>query len=271
MAIAVCLALAVALIYLAAVSPSPRCRARAGHLKGIRYAHRGLFDASRGVPENSLAAFEAACQAGYGIELDVQITSDGQLVVFHDDTTSRMCGVDGRVWEQPLSALGALRLQGTEHAIPTFDEVLSLVAGRVPLLVEVKTSPRWQAATRLTAGRMRAYSGPYVMESFDPRIVRELRGLLPGVARGQLVSQEQPGGRFRQRALYFALGRLWLNALSRPDFIAFDAAMDASCTLRVQRALRTPTAVWTVRSQPLFDHFAARGDAVIFEGFIPRE
>jgi glycerophosphoryl diester phosphodiesterase len=102
---------------------------------GKKFAHRGLWDQAS--PENSLAAFQKAVDAGYGIEFDIHKTSDGHVVVFHDDTLTRMCGVDGKIEQMTLAQLRELRLKGTDQQIPTLEELLCLVDGRVPLLVEL--------------------------------------------------------------------------------------------------------------------------------------
>ncbi len=124
-------------IYIFLISPSWSAgRALDFFEKNRHFAHRGLH--GDGIPENSLAAFRRACEAGYGIELDVHLTADEKLVVFHDDTLTRMCGTDGTPEEKTLAELQELSLAGTDERIPSFDEVLALVSGRVPLIVELK-------------------------------------------------------------------------------------------------------------------------------------
>ena len=123
------------LLFLLLIKPSGR-REMMEKYKSLKFAHRGLHDATRA--ENSLSAFAAAADAGFAIELDVRLSSDGVLMVFHDDTLERMTGVGGRVDSKTAEELHSIRLGNTEDTIPTFDEVLGLVDGRVPLLVEIK-------------------------------------------------------------------------------------------------------------------------------------
>ena len=101
-------------------------------------AHRGLHDSAKGVPENSMAAFQLAIERGHAIELDLRITADRQVVVFHDDTLTRMCGVEGKVWEYTVEELQKLKLGKSNETIPTFAHVLEMVDGRVPLIIEYK-------------------------------------------------------------------------------------------------------------------------------------
>ena len=128
---------------------SPDC----GALMGYYYAHRGLHNLNEGVPENSMKAFRLAVEKGYGIELDVQLSADGIPVVFHDNTLARMCGVNRRVRELTLAELKALSLGGTKEQIPTFQEFLEMVDGRVPLIVEIKME-KWDARIPAAANEL---------------------------------------------------------------------------------------------------------------------
>lgn len=257
------------LLYLSLVSP----RARRRKFKApALLAHRGLHDNENGAPENSLAAFEAAARAGYGIELDVQLTADDRLVVFHDDQLNRVCGRDGNVQQMTLAELTGLALLGTDQKIPTLDEVLALVDGRVPLLIELKSCARVGLLARLTAERLRKYRGEYMIESFNPLALRALKRGDPTVVRGQLVQHFDPALKYAPYPMMLALSGLLLNCLSRPDFIAYDQRMDAGFTLWVQRHLfQTPLCVWTVRSQADYERLRSRAEMIIFEGFLPAD
>ncbi|MBQ9950920.1 MAG: glycerophosphodiester phosphodiesterase [Clostridia bacterium] len=241
---------------------APACgKRRAEHIRGAKYAHRGLHNAQ--VSENSLAAFERACQTGYGIELDVQLSRDGHVVVFHDDDLRRMTGDFRRVDEVDLAELQSLPLPDGSR-IPAFAEVLACVAGRVPLLVEIKNGRRNPELCKKVMAHLRAYAGEYVIESFNPLILLWLRRNAPDVVRGQLVS---PLSGYRKShiglAQAFALSTLLLNFLSRPDFVAYDVSALHFLAPRIQRTLfRTPMAAWTVRapSTPIPSR-----DALIFE------
>ena len=135
-------------------------------------AHRGLFDNESEAPENSIPAFQRAVQQGYGIELDVQLTTDNRLVVFHDETLQRMCGFDKKLTECSYDELKHYRLAKSDEKIPLFDEVLKVIDGKVPLIVEVKSEGDWKKTTQLMAERMGSYQGCYCMESFHPFAVK---------------------------------------------------------------------------------------------------
>lgn len=142
---------------------------------GVNHAHRGLHTKDKTVPENSLPAFRAAAEAGYGVELDIQLSRDGQVVVFHDDTLDRVCGVHGRVDEFTFEELRGMRLCGTQETIPLLTEVFEVMGGRTPMIIELKTGRRNDELCEKGLALMRAYNGPYCIESFDPRIVRWFR------------------------------------------------------------------------------------------------
>ncbi len=260
----VCAAAAVAaaaLVYL--VRPG---RAPAGHewFKRWHYAHRGLFSPSQQPPENSLAAFEAAIGAGYGFELDVALTADQQVIVFHDDTLRRLCGVEGWVWQQTAASLAPLRLAGSDQAIPLFADVLALTNGQVPIIVEVKPSPLRRQLCEQVARALDDYTGPVCVESFDPRIVHWFRRNRPRLLRGQLAGRRDPALRGR-RLEWFLLRHLWVNVLSRPHFIAYRVQDADGWMLRLCRRLGASAVAWTVRDQSGYLNARRRFDAMIFE------
>lgn len=258
--------LIVAAVSLYLTCPNPR-RSRMARWRGEPFAHRGLHDVDAGVVENTLPAFEAACRAGVGMELDVQLTRDGRLVVFHDDTLKRLAGDPRRVDQCTLEELRAIRLMGLDGArIPTFDEVLQTVDGRAPLLVELKSG---RSNARLCAdvrARLRDYPGEYLVESFNPLIVGWFRLRAPEIVRGQLVS---PMRDYRPQAngvSGFFMAGLMLNFLTRPDFVAYDANARRFFSPHFQRVLfRTPMAAWTVHTGALAALVARRGEICIFE------
>jgi glycerophosphoryl diester phosphodiesterase len=137
-------------------------------------AHRGLHAAHDGRPENSLAAFAYACERGFPAELDARLTRDGEVVVFHDRTLRRMTGADGRVEDRDAADVRALRLLGTRERVPLLRDVLELVDGRVPLLVEVKAGAPYPALERAVLGALDCYAGEVAIQSFKPRMLREL-------------------------------------------------------------------------------------------------
>lgn len=261
--------LLIALIALAVflLAPAPK-RRRADGWRTVSFAHRGLHDEAR--MENTLEAFDAACEHGFGIELDVQLSRDGTVVVFHDDQLGRMTGDPRRVDEVPLSELKSLSLKGCGR-IPTLAEALTCIDGRVPLLVEIKNGRRNAELCKKTLDQLRAYGGEYVVESFNPLILRWLKTHSPQTIRGQLV-----GARFSYLATMgpitaFLLSRLLLNFLARPDFVAYDVSAAHFSAPEIQRHLfHTPLAAWTVRDEATWRECIERGESPIFEGFIPR-
>ncbi len=242
---------------------------RAGKKKapfvGRSFAHRGLHTEDRSVPENSLAAFRRAVEAGYGIELDVQLSREGEVVVFHDDTLDRVCGVPGRVDARSLPALRRLRLCGTEEGIPLFSEVLRLVAGRVPLIVELKTGHRNRLLCEKALAYLRRYEGPACIESFDPRIVAWFRFHAPERFRGQLAQlPEEYRKDGMNPAVAFALGNTLLNAAARPEFIAYRIG-PRPLPVRLAERLGAVPVGWTSHEP---GNEEGRG-AVIFEFYTP--
>ena len=216
-------------------------------LAGFRYAHRGLH--GPGVPENSLAAFRRAVEAGYGAELDVRLTADGRLAVFHDASLERMCGVPGRVAEKTAAELSVLRLDGTEERIPFLEEVLPLFAGRAPLIVELKTDRRNAAVLARTALEcLDRFSIDYGVESFDPRPLLWLRRRRPDVLRGQLSQSFWRHGAGQRLWNRLALTNLFYNAFTRPDFVAYRFQDRERLAVRLCRRWGMRMAYWTIRS-----------------------
>ena len=230
-------------------------------------AHRGLYGADQNPPENTLPAFAAAAEAGYGIELDVQLTRDGEVVVFHDDYLNRACGTETRVDAYTLAELRGMPLFGSGETMPLFSQVLAEVNGRVPLLVELKTGPRNAELCEKTLALLKDYGGDYCIESFDPRIIAWFRRHAPEILRGQLSQQycEYRGFGFG-RAKSFLLSRCLLNCIARPGFIAYRTGKrPVSVNLALQ--LGAMHFAWTVREQK----YISGCDAAIFEHFTPEK
>lgn len=249
-------------------------RGRSGHpglqaLRGWSYAHRGLH--SEGIPENSMAAFEAARDAGYGVELDVHLMADGNLAVIHDSSLERVTGKAGNVEELTTRQLRDCHLCGTEEIIPEFPHVLEMFDGKVPLIVELKThNGNHKKLCKAVCDMMESYPGAYCLESFDPRCLLWLKRHRPLLVRGQLTEDYFAKGRTR---LPFILK--WImtenlgNFLTRPDFVAYRFA-DRHCTLSNFFCLRRMTGVtWTVQTQEDYNQAIEEGWVPIFEGFLP--
>ena len=227
-------------------------------------AHRGLHDNDAGVPENSLAAFRAALDAGFGIEFDLNLTADDQIVVFHDDTLERVCGDPRRVCDCTYEELSRLRLFDTDERIPLFSELLALVAGRQTMIVEFKTPPRLRLLCEKAYAMLREYDGPYCIESFHPNTLRWFRKNAPGVVRGQLAG---PAALYPKRWMGAIMGASLTNFLTRPHFSAYlFIAAPRRVTQRLYRLFGGKTAAWTVRSAEDYRLCRRYFDAVIFEG-----
>ncbi len=231
---------------------------------GIFYAHRGLH--GNGVPENSLEAFRLACENKYGMELDLHVTSDDKLCVFHDSTLKRMCGVEGKVEEKSVSELRELRLSGTEQYIPTFDEVLELVDGRYPLIVELKGENMNIRVCELAAEALDNYKGAYCIESFNPKYVAWFKKNRPEVIRGQLSAKMSgKGKKLNIKLRNFALRHMLLNFIARPDFLAYCINDKSIVSFRLSRAMGGYPVGWTARTDADMQKAKGDFDAVIFE------
>lgn len=227
------------------------------------YAHRGLHGG--GVPENSLPAFAAAVERGCGIELDIQLSRDGEVMVFHDAGLLRMTGCDRRLSELTRAELSALRLAGTEERIPTLGEVLRLVDGRVALLVELKGTKKSTALCDAAAELLRDYRGAWCCESFNPLLVRGMHRCVPGVFAGQLYSNFAKE-RSRPTVLDYILSAMPMNFLARPDFISAHKAHCRALPVRIATEIfRVPRFSWTVVGQEEIERAHDQGDYPIFE------
>lgn len=256
--------LAVLVLFL--IAPSGK-RGRAEKWKGKVFAHRGLHGGS--VCENTLPAFEKACAAGFGSELDVQLSADGEVVVFHDDTLERLTGDGHRVDEVKLSELKGMELPGGGK-IPTFSETLQTVKGRTPLLVELKNGKRNNELCEKTLKKLREYEGEYIIESFNPLILMWFRRHAPEIIRGQLVCPKSGYHPKFKNSVAFVLSNLCLNFLGRPDFVAYDGNAEKFISPMIQRKLfKTPMAVWTIKDPERYREALDMGEMPIFEGFLP--
>ena len=275
MKILFCIVLILVLLVLFAVWPNKRRDALRAPFVGHNCAHRGYFGKDQRPPENSLPAFAAAAQNGYGIELDVQFTSDRRLVVFHDDTLDRMTPAKGFVHDMDWANFSAQPLAGSNEHPPLFADMLRTVAETnpdTPLIVEIKSRAEYsktylEELCRATIAELKAYPGPYCIESFDPRIVRWFRKNAKDVLRGQL-SDAPASFRDEPKPLAFALGCLFTNVLARPQFIAYGPGKKP-WTARLAEAMGAIRVCWTVRPEDDINAKEAENDAVIFEFYHP--
>ncbi len=232
---------------------------------GRYYAHRGLYEEDQSIPENSLAAFKRAVEWGYGIELDVQLSSDGFAVVFHDDDLLRACADPRKVNDVSWDELKTMRLFGTRKGIPLFREVLRLINGKVPIIVELKSGPRNTELCRSVHAIFRDYEGDACVESFDPRILSWFRRNDPKRIRGQLAQQPlfyREDGMNAVSSLL--LGGTLLNVMARPHFIAYRIG-EKPASVRLSESMGAMRFGWTSREEGDAEGF----DSVIFEYYRP--
>jgi glycerophosphoryl diester phosphodiesterase len=240
----------------------------AGWLTAQPYAHRGLHDSAAGVIENTPSAFRAAIQAGYGLECDVQISADGEAMVHHDFILGRLTRGNSRLDERSAADLKAIEFFATSDRMLTLSELCGLVAGRVPMLVELKS--RFDGDERIaarTAAVLADYSGPVAVMSFDPTLMAATRRLAPGLRRGLVAQRRETGdpGRALSRLSY---ARALLAAC--PQFLAYRVKDLATFPPRAARSLlRRPVLTWTVRTPEQRNAAIQHADQMIFEGFRP--
>lgn len=256
----------ITICYLWLIAPdfSHREEMRAYH--GFEFAHRGYWNMSSYIPENSMAAFQAALHKGLGIELDLHLTKDGQLVVFHDDTLSRMCGIDKTIESMTYNELSHLYLNGTSERIPLFSEVLKLINGRVPLLIELKIPSRDLSLCPKTLMELQNYTGKYLVQSFNSLGIYWFRKNAPHVLRGQLSSNLTESDSSQPYLARFSVRFLLTNVLTRPDFISYKLKDHKNLSLFLHHKLfRTTIAVWTLRTKEAFDYGKSHYNITIFE------
>ncbi len=249
------------IMYFVFITPRVFKRAEMKELR-IGYAHRGAH--GNGVPENSLAAFKLSVERGEGIELDIQLSKDKTVMVFHDDNLKRVCDVDAKVSDFTADELQKMKLLGTSETIPTFAEVLKTVDGRVPLLVEFK--PGDYELCRLGCDMLDDYKGKFCTESFDPFMVQRIGKYRPNFIRGQLVCNMGKAKSPKSPMLRFMLTMLMGNFLTKPDFIAADHKHIHNPSVAICRCIfRTPTFLWTVKGDEMYLKYKKQGLFPIYE------
>ncbi len=236
-------------------------------------AHRGLHDADHGVIENTPSAVCAAIAARYGIEVDVQISADGEAMVHHDDALGRLTEGEGRLDRLTAAQLKAVAFRNTADRMMTFGELCDLVGGRVTMLVELKS--RFDGDTRLparVAAVLAGYRGPAAPMSFDPKQLAHLEQLNPALVRGIIAAKYRPHPYWDLMPAWMRLGMGYLvTALSaRPQFVAYSIAdLPALAPLFARHVLSMPLLTWAVRTAPERQRAARWADQMIFEGFRP--
>lgn len=256
-----------ALILLLLMKPNKR-RTNMEALKNTYIAHRG-FHNGKDIPENSIAAFENAINHGFGIELDVQLTKDNKLVVFHDGNIKRVCGTSKKVNSLSYTDLCSYKLLDTDYVVPLMKDVLELVDGKVPLLIEIKSHGNFIDTCKILARMLDSYKGEYAIQSFNPAVVRWFRKNRPDTIRGILASDylHVKNKTLTQKLL---VSNLLFNAYCKPDFISYNHEYSKKTALRICRSLfKCNTACWTIRSNEALDSMKDEFDIFIFELFNP--
>ena len=239
------LAAAPCALYFLALMPRMVHRPDTGFFRKKYFAHRGLYDNAGDAPENSMEAFRRAVEAGYGMELDVHVTKDNVPVIFHDFNLKRMCGVDGVIEDYTYEELQEFTLGSSKERIPKLEELLHMVDGREPLIVEIKDE------------RARVPSCAWFRLHHN------------GAVRGQLASNFLIDGGYRG-AIYFCMTHLLLNFFTKPDFIAYNHRFMEEPGRRICRHLyKNPAVAWTIHSSQELEKAKDAFDVFIFERFTP--
>ena len=243
------------------LTPAPE-PARVAFLRSYDIAHRGLWGS--GIPENSLAAAAAAIREGFGIECDVRLSRDGTVIVFHDADTQRMTGQTGSIAQLATHQILARRFSGSDEPIPTLTQLLALIAGRVPLLIELKTDTLAQAAPLCLAVRrvLEGYRWPAAVMGFNPQVGHWFATHAPKMVRGLVMTEHRET---RGRALRDAVLRRLAVRRARPDFLAYDVRFLPSALPAALGLRGLPVLSWTVRAPQDREIVARHADRPIFE------
>ena len=234
---------------------------------GKYIAHRGLH--GNGVPENSMKAFELAIEKGVPIELDLRLSADGKLMVFHDRSLKRMCGVEGDIYDYTCEQLLEMRLAGTDEHIPLFTDVLKFVDGRVPLLIELKRgSPVWTLEKR-AYHVLKQYKGSFAVQSFDPMSMLYFRLKVPDIYRGILVTKADEGTAFERASSHLGL-RMFMWDLTKPDFVSCDIRCITPKRIAKTRKMGADLFVWVARTEEERKSASAYAKTIIGE-FYPED
>jgi len=226
-------------------------------------AHRGLHFKNELIPENSLGAFSRAIQHDIAIEFDVHITSDGNLVVFHDNNLKRITGIDKIVEDCTLEFLKELKLLNTTFKIPTLQDVLNLIDGKVPILIEIKNERKVGLLEEKLLETLKTYKGKYVIESFNPLSLLWFKKHAPNIIRGQLSSKDIDGVTSKFEKI--VLENMLLNAFVKPDFIAYDIKYITNKLVKKCKRENRFLLGWTIRDNESLNKAKTFCDGLIFE------
>lgn len=266
--------------YLLTIKPSKKKKAYFKDFENVLYAHRGLFDNQSNAPENSMNAFQKAVQHGYGMEVDVQLTSDHIPVVFHDFTLERVARaqngqpVKGKVKDYTYDQLKQFHLLRSQQTIPTLENLLKCVNGSVPLIIEYKieTMDFKVSVCPIANQLLKRYQGLYCVESFNPFGLLWYRIRRPDILRGQLADNYHKDPAIKDNPFTFMAQNLMFNFLSKPDFIAYNCKFPHTISLQLCRHLfHHEAAGWTIQSEKQLKKARKDFDLFIFDSFVPVE
>lgn len=224
-------------------------------------AHRGLWGGD--IIENSLIAYQNAVDNGYPIEIDLHLSTDGVLFSFHDDTTTRMTGVDKNIHTMSSTEIKGLRLLDTCQTIPTFDEVLDLVDGKVPLLIEIKNQPNKEVVDK-TVERLKSYKGEFALQSFNPLYIARVKKLAPEFIRGVLATHVK--SKKRSKFTNFVIKHMPFNFLAKPHFISHNYL---GLPLKKRKVKNLPVIAWTITNKEQELQARQHASNIIFELYDP--
>lgn len=257
------------LLYLYAIKPSNKRLSKFEKFEKVYITHRGLFN-NADVPENSIEAFKLTVENGYGTELDVQLTKDNQLVVFHDESLLRMCGVDKNLRDLTYAELCELKLLNTNIKIPLFKDVLDVLNKDTPLIVEIKPEGDYIKTTDEAIKLLKTYDRLWVMESFNCYVVKHLKDNYPEIIRGQLA-YNMLEKKDTNKIFAFLYTNLCFNFLTRPDFVAYDVKNMNNISFRIiSKIFRSECVAWTVKDEDCLLKAKKYYKQFIFDSFIPK-
>ncbi len=261
----------IVLLYLFLISPAIRKHPQKQNINNLYVAHRGLHNIEQGIPENSILSFKNAMKHGFAIEIDIHLTKDGQVVIFHDDNLKRVCKVDKIIEDTTLEELSEYTLCGTSEKIPTLEQLLKIANDKTMLVIEFKCNTKnYKSLCEKADEILKKYDVPYIVQSFNPLAIRWYKLNRAEVCRGQLSTNFLARNK-KINILEAICGLLLLNFLSRPDFISYENKYFKSFARRICIKLGAISAGWTISSQNELDNCLNKYSIYIFENFIPNK
>ncbi len=257
-------------LFLSAPNDDQNRRERLRTFRVVRFAHRGLHD--KDSAENTMTSFKKAVEAGCGIELDVRLSADGVPVIFHDESTGRLCERDLIVGETAFEELRSLKIGKNGERIPTLKEVLDLIGTKVPLIIEIKNGHGVRPICEAVMKDLRFFPGFFCVQSFSPFILKWFADHEPYILRGQLSFDFFAPRHEREESFPVKFGATYLleNVISRPDYVAYNIRDFRKLSLKISRRFfDTPLALWTIRGEKDLSLADRENAIVIFEKIAP--